>query len=72
VLDLKKAILCIFMAIPIEQITAPGKWEYDLAMEELEAELKKPAPIYKNMSQSDKESTHKHNLYYISFNIKKK
>jgi hypothetical protein len=59
------------MAIPIEQITAPGKYAYDLAMEELEAELKRPIPLYENIKLYKKDCTLKDN-YNTSFNITKK
>lgn len=59
------------MAIPIEQITAPGKWEYDLAMEELEVALNNPIPLYENTRLSKKDNKIKDN-YNTSFNTEKK
>jgi hypothetical protein len=54
------------MANPIELITAPGKYEYDLAMEELEIELKKSTPVYNSKSHPEKNYKPKDNSYNIT------
>ena len=59
-----------FMVNPIELITAPGKYAYELMMEELEIELRKPHyPVLGRLEriQCEKDYTKKSKNYQTAF-----
>jgi hypothetical protein len=63
------------MVNPIELITAPGKYEYDLMMEELEVKLRKPYYSVEGNSkeiQSEMYYANKSNNYQTAFKKWKK
>jgi hypothetical protein len=60
------------MALTVEQFTAPGKFEIDLAMEKAKMENERPAEIYLHLKNRPMTSLFNHNPYYTFYKTQDK